>query len=149
MQNIQALFADYASYHQTRGNKWFHRFGIPMIMLTLIGMLVRVEVGPIDAAMILIALASVYYLVLEWRLGLAMVLVSAAMYIAGAAIPMTVNVALFVVGWILQFIGHSVYEKKQPAFFRNFVHLLIGPLWILNDLVHLVPAARENLSSRA
>ena len=50
MQNIQLLFADYASYHQTKGNKWFHRFGIPMIMLTLIGMLVRVKLGPVDAA---------------------------------------------------------------------------------------------------
>jgi uncharacterized membrane protein YGL010W len=135
MQNIQALFADYASYHQTKGNKWFHRFGIPMIMLTLLGMLARVEIGPVDAAIVLIALASIYYLMLEWKLGLAMIAVSAAMYIAGAAIPMVVNVAFFVLGWILQFIGHSVYEKKQPAFFRNFVHLLVGPLWILNDLV--------------
>lgn len=139
MQNIQALFDDYASYHQTNGNKWFHRFGIPMIMLTLIGMLVRVDLGPVDAAMVLIALASIYYLALEWKLGLAMIAVSVAMYLAGAAIPMTVNVVFFIVGWILQFIGHSVYEKKQPAFFRNFVHLLVGPLWILNDLVRVVP----------
>ena len=41
-------------------------------------------------------------------------------------------------GWIFQFIGHSVYEKKNPAFFRNFVHLLVGPLWILNDLIPVV-----------
>ena len=34
--------------------------------------------------------------------------------------------------------GHSVYEKKQPAFFRNFAHLLVGPLWILNDLIPIV-----------
>lgn len=139
MQNIQVLFADYASYHQTKGNKWFHRFGIPMIMLTLLGMLARVEIGPLDAGIVLIAAASIYYLLLEWKLGLAMIAVSAAMYLAGAAIPITVNVALFVLGWILQFIGHSVYEKKQPAFFRNFVHLLVGPLWILSDLV---PGAR-------
>lgn len=144
MQNIQLLFADYASYHQTRGNKWFHRFGIPMIMLTLIGMLVRVKLGPVDAAMILIALASVYYLALEWKLGLAMIAVSVAMYLAGAAIPMAINVAFFILGWILQFIGHSVYEKKQPAFFRNFVHLLVGPLWILNDLVKVVPSRVES-----
>jgi uncharacterized membrane protein YGL010W len=144
MQNIQALFADYASYHQTKGNKWFHRFGIPMIMLTLLGMLARVEIGPVDAAIVLIALASIYYLVLEWKLGLAMIAVSAAMYIAGAAIPMMVNVTFFILGWILQFIGHSVYEKKQPAFFRNFVHLLVGPLWILNDLVRVVPSRVES-----
>ena len=144
MQNIQLLFADYASYHQTKGNKWFHRFGIPMIMLTLIGMLVRVKLGPVDAAMILIALASLYYLVLEWKLGLAMIAVSVAMYLAGAAIPMAVNIGFFILGWILQFIGHRVYEKKQPAFFRNFVHLLVGPLWILNDLVKVVPSRVES-----
>ena len=43
MQDIQSLFADYASYHQTSGNKAFHRLGIPMIMLTLIGMLAQVK----------------------------------------------------------------------------------------------------------
>lgn len=142
MQDIRALFADYASYHQTKGNKLFHRLGIPMIMLTLLGMLARVEIGPVDAAIVLIAVTAVYYLMLDWRLGAAMIAVSAGMYIAGAAIPMVVNVALFVLGWIFQGIGHSVYEKKQPAFFRNFVHLLIGPLWILNDVVPVVKAER-------
>ena len=42
MQDINALFADYAAYHQTAGNKLFHRLGIPMIMLSLIGMLTQV-----------------------------------------------------------------------------------------------------------
>ena len=138
MQDIRALFADYASYHRTKGNKWFHRLGIPMIMLTLLGLLARVELGPIDAAMVVIAASTVYYLMLEWRLGLAMLAISVAMYLAGAAMPLSVNVAIFVLGWIFQFIGHSVYEKKNPAFFRNFVHLLVGPLWILNDVVPVV-----------
>jgi uncharacterized membrane protein YGL010W len=138
MQDISTLFADYGSYHQTKGNKWFHRFGIPMIVLTLFGMLARVELGPVDLAMILIAAATIYYLILDWRLGLAMLAVSIGMYIAGAAIPLLVNAVLFVVGWIFQFIGHSVYEKRQPAFFRNFVHLLVGPLWILNDVIPVV-----------
>ena len=138
MSNIDALFADYASYHRTTGNKWFHRLGIPMIMLTLLGMLARVDLGAVDAAVVLIAVSGIYYLTLEWRLGLGMVLASLAMYLAGAALPMAVNVAVFVLGWIFQFIGHSVYEKRQPAFFRNFVHLLVGPLWILNDAVPVV-----------
>jgi uncharacterized membrane protein YGL010W len=37
--------------------------------------------------------------------------------------------AMFVVGWILQFVGHAI-EGNQPAFFRNPIYLLIGPLWI-------------------
>ena len=38
--------------------------------------------------------------------------------------------ALFVVGWILQFVGHAI-EGNQPAFFRNPVYLLVGPLWLV------------------
>ena len=144
MQDIHTLFADYAAYHRTSGNKVFHRLGIPMIMLTLIGMLVRVPlVEGGDAAMLLIALTTIYYLVIEWRLALAMLAVSILFYFAGAAMPMWLNVAIFVLGWIFQFIGHSVYEKRQPAFFRNFVHLLVGPLWILNDLIPVVKSAPD------
>ena len=143
MQQVEALFADYASYHQTAGNKFFHRAGIPMIMLSLIGMLTHVplvDAGTIrlDAAILLIAAASAYYFVIEWRLAIAMTAVSIAFYFIGAAIPLVINAALFVLGWIFQFIGHKVYEHKNPAFFRNFVHLLIGPLWILNDIVPVV-----------
>ena len=138
MANINALFDDYSAYHQTPGNKAFHRFGIPMIMLSLIGMLARVKLGPVDAAMLLIAVAEIYYLTVEWRLGALMLLVSVAFYFIGIALPVWLNVALFVLGWIFQFIGHKVYEHKNPAFFRNFVHLLVGPLWILNGFVPVV-----------
>ena len=143
MQSVEALFADYASYHQTAGNKTFHRLGIPMIMLSLIGMLTQVPLFDaatvrVDLAMILIAASSAYYFVIEWRLAMAMIAISIAFYFIGAAIPFWINVALFVLGWIFQFIGHRVYEHKNPAFFRNFVHLLVGPLWILNDVVPVV-----------
>jgi uncharacterized membrane protein YGL010W len=37
---------------------------------------------------------------------------------------------LFVVGWILQFLGHII-EGNQPAFFRNPIYLLVGPLWLV------------------
>lgn len=40
---------------------------------------------------------------------------------------------LFVIGWILQFVGHFI-EGNQPAFFRNPVYLLVGPWWLLRRL---------------
>jgi uncharacterized membrane protein YGL010W len=143
MADIDALFDDYAAYHQTAGNKAFHRVGIPLIMLSLIGMLARVpllHVGDfrIDAAMLLILVAEVYYLSIEWRLGILMLVVSVGFWFLGLAMPLWLNAVLFVLGWILQFVGHSYYEHKQPAFFRNFVHLLVGPLWILNGVVPVV-----------
>src|SRR2546426_9495899 len=108
-------------------------------MLSLLGMLARVPVvGPVDAAMLLIAVAQVVYLILDWRLGAIMLVVSAIFYYVGAFLPLWLNIVLFVVGWILQLVGHSVYERRQPAFFKNALHLLVGPLWILNDLVPVV-----------
>ena len=142
MRDLSALFDDYASYHRTQGNKAFHRIGIPLIMLTLFGMLARVPIAPhVDAAMLLIAAAEVVYFVLDWRLGAAMLVVSVAFYFVGALLPMWINVVLFVAGWIFQFVGHSVYEKRQPAFLKNAMHLLVGPLWILNDLLPVVPTS--------
>ena len=140
MRDIRTLFADYASHHQTQGNKVFHRVGIPLIVLTLLGMLAHVPLyGPVTAGIGVIVISEVVYLRLEWRLALVMLVVSAVMYyVAGTWIPLWLNVALFVLGWIFQFIGHSVYEKKSPAFLTNFLHLLVGPLWILNDVVPVV-----------
>ena len=61
-----------------------------------------------------------------------MTLIIALMYwLSFAAGPIT-GIVMFVGGWALQFLGHY-YEGKKPAFLKNGLHLLIGPLWILND----------------
>ncbi|MDO8520350.1 MAG: DUF962 domain-containing protein [Deltaproteobacteria bacterium] len=39
-----------------------------------------------------------------------------------------IALALFVLGWILQFVGH-VFEGKPPAFFSNPVYLFTGVYW--------------------
>ncbi|MGK2856481.1 MAG: DUF962 domain-containing protein [Thermoanaerobaculia bacterium] len=149
MRAIESMFADYAEHHQTRGNKACHRLGIPMIMFSLLGLLalVRIPVDspvPLDLGTLLIAAAGVFYLALEWKLAIPMVIVSALLYIGAKPLPLPFLWVLFVAGWILQFVGHSVYEKRQPAFFNNLVHLLVGPLWILNDAIPMVrrPAHR-------
>ena len=55
---------------------------------------------------------------------------------------------LFVGGWILQFIGHYVFEKNDPKFFGDPVNLLIGVVWAAKEWLELVglelplPAAR-------
>jgi uncharacterized membrane protein YGL010W len=38
--------------------------------------------------------------------------------------------ALFVVGWIFQFIGHAV-EGKPPEFFKDWRFLFVGLRWWL------------------
>jgi uncharacterized membrane protein YGL010W len=131
MRDVKALFADYGECHQTLGNKWFHRLGIPLIVLSLLGMAARVP----WLAPVLVVAASVYYIVLDRLLGIAMLVVLAILAWIGFLLPFWANGAIFVTGWVFQFIGHAVYEKKQPAFMRNLVHLLVGPLWIVNGVV--------------
>ena len=51
--------------------------------------------------------------------------------IATLATPLwQVCLAIFVVAWIGQFVGHAV-EGRRPSFFKDVQFLLIGPLWIL------------------
>lgn len=41
-----------------------------------------------------------------------------------------VPVALFVAGWVFQFIGHA-YEGKPPEFFKDWRFLFVGVRWWL------------------
>jgi len=129
-------FADYGSFHATPGNKACHSIGIPLIYFSLIALLAQVPLTAVGAYTVTLAepvlvAVTLYYLRLDAALGAMMLLVSAAFAAAGRFVPVAASLVLFVLGWVLQFVGHYVYEKKSPAFFQNVTHLLVGPLWIL------------------
>jgi uncharacterized membrane protein YGL010W len=133
---LKAHFADYAAFHGTPGNKACHYVAVPLIVLTLFALLARVELATIGGftltlAEVVIVLATVYYLTLDVSLALLMLAASVVFAWAGRFIPPGVALALFAGAWVLQFIGHYVYEHRSPAFFRNLAHLLVGPLWVL------------------
>ena len=52
---------------------------------------------------------------------------------------------LFVVGWILQFVGQAI-EGNQPAFFKNPVYLLVGPLRLIRRAAAAVGIAKPHVS---
>lgn len=133
---LRSQFDDYAAHHATAGNKACHRIGIPLIVLSsfaLLGKLALFQVGgfTVTAAELVLVAATIYYFTLDRALALMMAGASVILVALGRMIGLWPAVALFVFGWILQFIGHYVYEKRSPAFFRNLTHLLVGPLWIL------------------
>ena len=133
---LQAQFADYATFHATPGNKACHYVAVPLIVLTLIALLAQVELVTIAGftvtlAEVVIVLATAYYLTLDVALALLMLAASVLSAWAGRFIPPMVALGLFAAAWVLQFIGHYVYEHRSPAFFRNLTHLLVGPLWVL------------------
>jgi len=133
---LRAHFADYAAFHGTPGNRACHFVGIPLIVVSLFALLAAVPLLSLDGvtvtlAEVLLAATTVYYLTLDPVLAAFMLAVSVVMDLVGRRIPLGVALVLFVVGWIFQFVGHYVYEKRAPAFYRNLAHLLVGPLWIL------------------
>lgn len=133
---LQAYFSEYATFHATPGNKACHMFAIPLIVLATFAMLAHVslvQVGGVSvtAAEVLLFAATLYYLSLDATLALLMLTASIALVALGRQLPLAAGVALFAFGWVVQFIGHYVYEKKSPAFFKNLTHLLVGPLWVL------------------
>lgn len=54
---------------------------------------------------------------------------------------------LFVVGWVLQFIGHAI-EGNQPAFFRNPIYLLVGPWWLARRAVSAIGLSKSSPAKR-
>jgi uncharacterized membrane protein YGL010W len=52
------------------------------------------------------------------------------------------SMAVFVFGWVLQFIGHY-FEGKKPAFVDDLVGLLIGPLFVMAEVLFLLGFAKS------
>jgi uncharacterized membrane protein YGL010W len=148
MRTLTEQLSQYAAYHRDRRNVATHFIGIPMIVLALGVLLSRpswslgttnIELTP---AWIVFAAATLYYLLLDVPLGIGMALVSVAcaafgQWCARLSTPawLAAGAGLFVAGWVFQFIGHVRYEHRKPAFVDDIVGLLIGPLFILAELL--------------
>lgn len=63
-------------------------------------------------------------------IGIPMIALSIPLFLASIVVPglWPVPTALFVVGWVFQFIGHA-FEGKPPEFFSDWRFLLVGLRW--------------------
>ncbi len=133
---LKAHFSDYAAFHGTPGNQACHYVGIPLIVVSVFALLSAVPLFTVGGftvtlAEVVLLASTAYYLALDAPLAVMMMVLSALSIVVGRLLPIPLALGLFVVGWIFQFVGHYVYEKRSPAFYRNLAHLLVGPLWIL------------------
>ncbi len=145
LKPVQAWLDEYGESHQDPTNKAVHWVCVPLIALSLIGMLwalpvpaAFLNISPVLNWGVLFMMASVvYYFLLSPRLALGMVGVMAIFTVAlywldGLRTPLwMLCVGIFVLAWIGQFIGHLV-EGKRPSFFQDLQFLMIGPMWLLS-----------------
>ena len=133
-RTIDTLLAKYSESHLNHTNEIIHFVCIPLIVLSLLGILWALH--PVVA--IATTLASLYYYArLSRGFAIGMGVMSAVMLGILALLPemtvLPVSIAIFVVAWIGQFIGHKI-EGKKPSFFDDLRFLLIGPLFVLSFL---------------
>ena len=127
------LFREYGAYHADGRNRACHAIGIPLIVLGIMGLLHLVRFGPIDLAIVTSAAVLIYYAVLDLRGALLSALVFAVLYLIGMHLTWQWGLAAFVVGWVFQLVGHR-FEGSKPKFLENLVYLLIGPLYIFEEM---------------
>lgn len=142
MKPVDTWLNEYSQSHRNPVNRKLHFICIPLIVFSIVCALLALPVGDawINAATLVIAAASAYYLMLSWRLAIGAVAVLVLMYCGAllmrahshAALPVVAG-AIFVIGWIGQFIGHMI-EGVRPSFFKDIQFLLIGPLWELAQI---------------
>jgi uncharacterized membrane protein YGL010W len=146
MRNATELMVQYAAYHRDRRNITTHFIGIPLIVFA-IGVLLThpsFEVGGwlLTPAWVLWIASTAWYLTRgNFVLGVAVSLATGVLMLLAHRVPAASTAAWlswglgsFVVGWVLQFIGHY-YEGRKPAFVDDMVGLLVGPMFVTGEFL--------------
>ncbi len=129
MNRLDQLLAHYALSHRHPINEAIHCVAVPVIMLTLLGLLYAIH--PFVFALFLAA-SFVYYARLSLRVLVLMVIWSAlltALIVLMGDLRILICITLFILAWIAQFVGHKIEGRKQ-SFFEDLQYLWVGPLFV-------------------
>ncbi|HEY8568629.1 DUF962 domain-containing protein [Microbulbifer sp.] len=143
MRSAEQWFSEYGESHQNPTNKAIHWVAVPLIYLTVVGLLWSIpqpqwmaQLSWLNWAVVAMVPTILFYLLMSLPLALGMLGISAlclwvcsALQAAGQSV-LWWSVGVFVVMWVFQFIGHHV-EGKKPSFFKDIQFLLIGPAWVI------------------
>ena len=144
-RSMQDWLDGYGESHQNSLNKKIHWIAVPLIFLTIVGLLWSIPVPEVMAvnewvnfATIMLIPVVIFYARLSMSLTVGMTLWSlfcyAVCYQYGSItdIPLWQTcLVIFILAWICQFYGHKV-EGKKPSFFEDIQYLMIGPAWLMS-----------------
>ncbi|MFC0131195.1 hypothetical protein CR105_04075 [Massilia eurypsychrophila] len=133
-RTIDVLLPKYSESHLNHTNELIHFVCVPVIVFTLLGIFWWIH--PL-AAVAVSAAALWYYFQLSRPFAIGMLVMTVLMLgLLRLMPPQTVlplSIAIFVLAWIGQFVGHKI-EGKKPSFLEDLRFLLIGPLFVLSFL---------------
>jgi len=149
MRKIDLLLDEYGQSHQNHTNKLIHWFCVPAIFFSVVGLIFSIPSGELleslsflgsfsNWATISLLLILIYYISLSVPLSLGMLFFSALclalanfLDIAFPGKLWAISIGIFIIAWIIQFLGHKI-EGKKPSFFKDVQFLLIGPAWLMH-----------------
>jgi uncharacterized membrane protein YGL010W len=140
MRQIEFLLNEYGESHKNKTNVIIHAIAVPAIFFVTVGLIwsiptpIFLEHFDVSWAHVAIIPALYYYFKLSGPIGAAMTVLTIVTFM-GIKLLEAIDVsvwqfclALFVLMWVLQFIGHHI-EGKKPSFLKDVKFLLIGPAW--------------------
>lgn len=156
----------YRKYHYNKVNVFIHVCCIPLILLTAVYNLTALKIPEpilsaidLDAkyypyanfATVLSVCYGVYYIMLDLPMGLpcALILNFASMQFCKLAPQLGSSGyrrswSIHAVSWLLQFIGHGVFEKRAPALLDNLVQaLVLAPFFAVFELFYFMGFRRD------
>ncbi|KAK7208520.1 hypothetical protein BZA70DRAFT_234843 [Myxozyma melibiosi] len=151
--NLEDQLSFYMAYHHNEVNVRIHTICVPLILFTSFLVAANVELpislfaNSYDKYLNLGVLGSfgytVFYILLDPYVGTAV-----APIVFGSSLVVTdllldygrlaniVGGTILAISWILQFIGHGVYEKRAPALLDNLVQaLVLAPFFVTYEFV--------------
>jgi uncharacterized membrane protein YGL010W len=133
----------YAAYHRDRRNQATHHIGVPMIVFALLlasNQLVLAEIGAarITFGQLLLGGLMALYLGSVPLVGIFASVFYAVIYALVLRVPADwiwpVAGGAFVLGWIVQFVGH-VFEGRRPAFLVNLAQVFMAPAFLIAEML--------------
>ncbi|QEL57126.1 Mpo1 family 2-hydroxy fatty acid dioxygenase [Chromobacterium paludis] len=138
MMTLSQWLAAYDESHRHPFNIAMHKLCVPLIALSLLGMLMVLP-GPLPWAWLTVLAGVVWYWRLSQQAALVMALLSSLALLLltlaqSAGLPLgQASLLVFALAWVGQFLGHA-REGRKPSFTQDLQFLLIGPLWTLRAL---------------
>lgn len=149
--SFSRLLADYVEYHRNPYNCAMHVFGILFLFLAASLWVITLFEIQISVAAIALTPVLIFWLVLDFELGAAILAAVIALLAAAAVIlnhvttvgMWSLTAAIIVLGVALLIIGHLVFERRRPAMVDNPTHLLVGPMFVMAKLVVVLGFRRD------
>jgi len=147
MRSMQSWLDGYSADHRNPTNQVIHWICVPPIVWSVVALLWTVPVPsawlkPGAWAVFAMVLAFTWYWKHSHRLGGALLvafvvlaLITAWLFdLLGPVRLRWVAIAVFVLAWIGQFVGHK-FEGHRPSFLTDLSYLLVGPAWLMEKFL--------------